>query len=113
MNITLSIHPAIVQEAREIADRNCTSPNRMIRDFLCEKVNEERERRRRGNVLFKESGYTARQIASVLSGCAEMSVVRDDGGMLLYAIEIKGRYGLQSHDACIVAAAKNRGGRML
>lgn len=48
MNITLSIPPAIVQEARENADRNCTSPNRMIRDFPCEKVNEERERRRRG-----------------------------------------------------------------
>ena len=47
MNITLSIPPAVVQEAREIADRNCTSLNRMIRDFLCEKVSEERERRRR------------------------------------------------------------------
>ncbi len=47
MNITLSIPPAVVQEAREIADRNCTSLNRMIRDFLAEKIREERERRRR------------------------------------------------------------------
>ena len=47
MNITLSIPPAIVQEAREIADRNCTSLNRMIRDFLGEKIRAERERRRR------------------------------------------------------------------
>ncbi len=65
--------------------------------------------RETANVLFKESGYSARQIASVLSGYAQMPVVRDDEEMLLDAIAVKERYGLQFYDACIVAAAKKAG----
>jgi len=47
MNVTLSIPPAVVQQAREIADRNNTSLNRMIRECLDEKIAAERERRRK------------------------------------------------------------------
>lgn len=38
MNITLSVPPAIVQGARELAESRNTSLNRMIRDFLVNAV---------------------------------------------------------------------------
>ena len=45
MSITLAVPPAIVQEARALADRSGTTINQYIRDCLELKANEEREYR--------------------------------------------------------------------
>ena len=45
MNITLSVPPAVVQEARELAESRNTSLNRMIRDFLMQAVEAAKRKR--------------------------------------------------------------------
>lgn len=47
MNITLSVPPAIVQDARELAESRNTSLNRMIRDFLMNAVESAKRKRER------------------------------------------------------------------
>ena len=61
------------------------------------------------NCMFKKSELSVGEIAGALGMLRRFPVVRDDEAMLLDAISVKERYGLQFYDACIVAAAKKAG----
>jgi len=62
MSITLSVPPAVVQEVRIYAERNKTSLNAIIREFMDKIAAEERARRERDaesvySYLMDQSGW--------------------------------------------------------
>ena len=60
MSITLSVPPAVVQEARVYAEERGTSLNAMIRDFLVRITTEDLRR--------SEAARTFREVAAAVSG---------------------------------------------
>ncbi len=59
MSITLSVHPAVVQEARVYAEERGTSLNALIRDFLVRLTTDGQRR--------SEAARTFREVASAIS----------------------------------------------
>ena len=60
MSITLSVPPAVVQEARMYAEEHGTSLNAMIRDFLARITTDDSRR--------SEAARTFREVAAAVSG---------------------------------------------
>ena len=60
MSITLSVPPAVVQEARMYAEEHGTSLNAMIRDFLVRITTDDLRR--------SDAARTFREVASAVSG---------------------------------------------
>ena len=60
MNVTLSVPPAVVQQVRAYAERNGTSLNQLIRDYLQGLVGNESSQRTRAEefALFAKSKRT-------------------------------------------------------
>ena len=59
MSITLSIPPAVVQEARAIALRNGTTMSRMIREYFTNLVQPRKKEAKAGSCLFLELADSA------------------------------------------------------
>ena len=59
MSITLSIPPAVVQEARAIALRNGTTMSRMIREYFTNLVAPQKEEGEAGSCRFLELAESA------------------------------------------------------